>query len=159
MEKEHTEPNRPLLVSTCIYIVEGMHITTTNFLVEVLTVYEFIRGKVLKFHHVTSIPKYTNLNCKQRKSVGILWPTWETRFAENQYYNDACVVIHYVRACVLRFSYGRGVRGSKRRKCVMAEEFYWLSKICMYECKWKISFNDGVLSVILLKILFIKQDV
>jgi hypothetical protein len=119
----------------------------------------FIRGNVLKFHRVTSIPKYTNFNCKQRTSVGILRRTCERRFTENQYYNDACVLIHYVRACVLRFSSGRGVRRSERRKCVMAEEFYWRSKICMYECKWKISFNDGVLSVILLKMLFIKQDV
>jgi hypothetical protein len=31
--------------------------------------------------------------------------------------------------------FSMGVRGSEKQKCVMAEEFYWLSKICMYECK------------------------
>jgi hypothetical protein len=35
----------------------------------------------------------------------------------------------------------------------MAEDFYWQSKICMYECKAKISFNYGVLNVCK-KILF-----
>ena len=35
----------------------------------------------------------------------------------------------------------KGVRDSKIRKCVMAEEFIWPSKICMNECKfvWRYS--------------------
>ena len=36
----------------------------------------------------------------------------------------------------------------------MAEQFYWRSKICMYECKLKISFNYGVFKCCSLKNTF-----
>ena len=49
--------------------------------------------------------------------------------------------------------------GSERRKCVMAQQFYWRSEICTYECKWKISFNYGVFKCSSWKILFDKHDV
>jgi hypothetical protein len=43
--------------------------------------------------------------------------------------------------CICNWVPRRGVKGSERRNCVMAEEFYWRSKICTYELKsvWQYS--------------------
>jgi hypothetical protein len=50
----------------------------------------------------------------------------------------------HFKSVFLKLGSARGVRGSEKRKCVMAEEIYWRSKICIYECKWYIGFNYGV---------------
>jgi hypothetical protein len=49
----------------------------------------------------------------------------------HSYYQQTTVVS----LCSSNWVPQRGVRGSERQKCIMAKEFYWQSKICMYECK------------------------
>jgi CRISPR/Cas system-associated exonuclease Cas4 (RecB family) len=64
---------------------------------------------------------------------------------------------HYLRPVFLKLV--SGVRGSERRKCVMAEEFYWACKIFMYECKLMISFNYDVFDCYSVNIPFSKHCV
>jgi hypothetical protein len=51
----------------------------------------------------------------------------------------ACVIDNYTLAhvaidkCFSSWVPQRGVRGSERRKCAIAEELYWQSQICVYE--------------------------
>ena len=59
--------------------------------------------------------------------------------------------------CFSKWVPRKGVRGSERRKCVLAGELSWRSEIRMYDCKWKISFNYGVFRRCSLKILFNKH--
>ena len=42
-------------------------------------------------------------------------------------------------AVVMKLGSAVGVRGSERRKCVMAEQFYWRSDICVLDlkCVWR----------------------
>jgi hypothetical protein len=46
-------------------------------------------------------------------------------------------------------------QGFQEKKMLMAEEFYWRSKICIYECKWKSRCNYSVLKSYFLKNTFV----
>ena len=39
----------------------------------------------------------------------------------------------------------KGVRGSDRPKCVMADEFYWRSEICTYELKFMLRYSTLII--------------
>jgi hypothetical protein len=79
-------------------------------------------------------------------------------------YRKLRAVMHYGsdrldRAVFLKLGSAKGCQWFRCKKMRNGGRFYWRSKISTYEYKWKISFNYGVLSVILLKTLFTEHVV
>ena len=136
-------------VTPCLSVVTCQPISTSNNTIKTLPQFLYIaRSRILR--QLAAVYR----NCFRRKQKR------RKKFkGKEPFIAFICKYLRSVQCVSNRVSRNarvrrRGVKSFEKRKCVISDEFFWLSKICVYECKWKTSFNCGVFKCYPLKKYF-----